>query len=81
MRGLSLFVHTYVSVLKRGTVISNFLHKIQRGVEADIGHSIDFRVDAIRAFYDFFGEGIDNDTIKRIVRHCNNKQFILNVMT
>lgn len=67
MSGLSLLVHTYVSVLKRGTVTTGFLRKIQRGIEADIGNSIEFRVEALKAFYDFFGEGIDANSIKHII--------------
>lgn len=61
--GLAVLAHTYVSIMKRGTVSTPFIRKIEKGIQDDLGKDIELMPEVISQFYKSFGTKIDADTI------------------
>lgn len=60
--GVSMIVHVYISILKRGTMTEAFTDKIAEGMSNDLGiQNLQIVTDACRMFYGTFG-ALVNDT-------------------
>lgn len=68
--GVSMIVHVYLAVLKRGTMSDAFTDKIITGITADL-RIANFRIEiaACRIFYAMFGAKITDTTIRDITDH------------
>lgn len=65
--GISMIVHVYLAILKRGTMSEAFIDKIVQGMVTDLqipGIRID--INACRVFFSIFGTYVDENTISGI---------------
>lgn len=68
--GVSMIVHVYISILKRGTMTEAFTDKISEGMSTDLGiQNLQLVPEACRLFYGTFGSMVDDTNIGDITDH------------
>lgn len=68
--GVSMIVHVYISILKRGTMTEAFTDKISEGMSNDLGiQNLQLASEACRMFYGTFGSMVNDTNIGAITDH------------